>query len=103
EFIRRFLLHLLPPRFIKIRHFGLHAPANATTRLARARALIELSLPGPPPTATRAPLPPTWQQMVATLTGIDPSLCPDCGATLRRLPLPRSQAPSSSTVGRDTS
>jgi hypothetical protein len=33
EFIRRFLMHVLPPRFVKIRHFGLLAACNATTKL----------------------------------------------------------------------
>jgi hypothetical protein len=37
EFIRRFLLHVLPPEFRKIRHYGLLAPANIRSRLATAR------------------------------------------------------------------
>ena len=45
EFIRRFLGHVLPPRFVKIRHYGLMAPANAKTKLEKARAL--LSSPSP--------------------------------------------------------
>lgn len=40
EFIRRFLLHVLPKGFTKIRHFGLHAPANVNTRLEKAKELI---------------------------------------------------------------
>ena len=42
EFIRRFLLHVLPPRFVKIRHYGLMAPCNAKTKLEKARARISL-------------------------------------------------------------
>ncbi|MCJ7819537.1 MAG: IS91 family transposase, partial [Syntrophales bacterium] len=45
EFIRRFLLHVLPPRFVKIRHYGLMAPCNAKTKLEKARALISLQAP----------------------------------------------------------
>ena len=41
EFIRRFLLHVLPPEFRKIRHYGLMAPANVNTRLPIARGLLE--------------------------------------------------------------
>lgn len=41
EFIRRFLLHVLPPDFRKIRHHGLLAPANVNTRLATARRLLD--------------------------------------------------------------
>lgn len=40
EFIRRFLLHVLPKGFTKIRHFGLHAPANVNTKLEKAKELI---------------------------------------------------------------
>lgn len=46
EFIRRFLLHVLPARFIKIRHYGLVASSNVNTKLQTARRLLE---PTPPP------------------------------------------------------
>ncbi len=41
EFIRRFLLHILPRGFMKIRHYGLVASVNVKTRLARARQLLK--------------------------------------------------------------
>jgi hypothetical protein len=41
EFVRRFLLHVLPPEFRKIRHYGLLAPANVNTRLITARRLLD--------------------------------------------------------------
>jgi hypothetical protein len=41
EFIRRFLLHVLPPQFRKIRHYGLLAPANVNRRLVAARQLLD--------------------------------------------------------------
>ena len=40
EFIRRFLLHVLPKRFVRIRHFGLFANTCRAPNLERARALI---------------------------------------------------------------
>jgi hypothetical protein len=40
EFIRRFLLHVLPPRFHRIRHYGLIANAGRIDNLARARELL---------------------------------------------------------------
>jgi len=40
EFARRFLLHVLPAGFRKIRHYGLYAPGNAKHRLQVARALV---------------------------------------------------------------
>jgi Putative transposase len=34
----RFLQHVLPPRYVKIRHYGLHSASHATTRLFRGEA-----------------------------------------------------------------
>jgi hypothetical protein len=84
EFIRRFLRHVLPPRFFKIRHYGLMAPANAKTKLEKARALLSLQTPGAlaepknrehdTPSDTN-----TWQDLLRVLTGIDLTVCPNCG------------------------
>ena len=54
EFIRRFLLHILPKGLHRIRHYGLFANARRADNLARARQL--LSVPPPPcePTNTHA-------------------------------------------------
>ncbi len=41
EFIRRFLMHVLPKGFVKIRHFGLKSSTNAETKLEQARKIIE--------------------------------------------------------------
>ncbi len=40
EFIRRFLLHVLPKGFHRIRHYGLLATASCKANIARARELI---------------------------------------------------------------
>jgi hypothetical protein len=45
EFIRRFLLHVLPKGFHRIRHYGLLASATCKTNIARARELIATTLP----------------------------------------------------------
>jgi hypothetical protein len=45
EFIRRFLLHVLPTGFVKIRHYGLMAASNAKTKLAVARKLLTPARP----------------------------------------------------------
>ena len=50
EFIRRFLIHVLPTGFHRIRHYGLFANGNLAANLVRAREL--LSVP-----ATRRPSP----------------------------------------------
>lgn len=45
EFIRRFLLHLLPGGFKRIRHYGLLGPAHKAANLAAARAALEAPVP----------------------------------------------------------
>jgi hypothetical protein len=44
EFIRRFLLHVLPKGFHRIRHYGLLAKANRAANIARARKLLAMPL-----------------------------------------------------------
>jgi hypothetical protein len=43
EFIRRLRLHFLPPKFVKIRHYGLLANRGRRQRLQQARALLKLT------------------------------------------------------------
>jgi hypothetical protein len=50
EFIRRFLMHILPVGFRKIRHFGIMAPRMKSIRLRRCRSLTCTQEPGPVPT-----------------------------------------------------
>src|SRR4051812_17731277 len=49
EFIRRFLIHVLPGRFHRIRHYGLFANANRANNIALARQL--LGVPDPTPSS----------------------------------------------------
>jgi len=84
EFLRRFLLHVLPKRFVKIRHNGLLAAANVNTRLVQARQA--LGAPKPP---VRHPEKEDWRELVLRLTGVDPMCCPVCGQTLLRRELPK--------------
>jgi Putative transposase/Transposase zinc-binding domain len=94
EFLRRFLLHVLPKGFVKIRHHGLMAASHVTTRLAIARRLLERV---PPPTALdthRARAPRDFRELLLALTGVDLQRCPRCGAVAtRRHPLPLALAP----------
>jgi hypothetical protein len=48
EFIRRFLLHVLPTGFMKIRHYGFMANRCRDSKLAFIRELLEVKLPSPP-------------------------------------------------------
>jgi len=87
EFIRRFLLHVLPKGFVRIRHFGLMASRNVKTKLAQACRLLQASQP----TSQTLPIEShllTWQQLLLKLTGIDLTVCPNCGGTILRKPLP---------------
>jgi len=75
EFIRRFLLHVLPDRFVRIRYYGLLANRRRQENLALCRQLLG-----------HTPLPkvllaaePSWQELLQRITGIDPTLCPTCG------------------------
>jgi hypothetical protein len=45
EFIRRFLIHVLPKGFHRIRHFGLFAKSSCTDNIARARELLATQKP----------------------------------------------------------
>jgi hypothetical protein len=74
EFIRRFLLHVLPRRFVRIRHYGLMAARNVPTKLARCRELL------PPPAPQPAPpeKPKNWMDRLREWTGIDLRCCPRC-------------------------
>jgi hypothetical protein len=107
DFIGRFLQHVLPAGFVKIRHFGLHASGNAKTRLVIARELLEKAR-ATTPSSQAAPAAPngsprTWQDILRALTGIDADTCPRCGGQFERHPLPSRRAAPRAPVGRDTS
>lgn len=100
-FLRRFLLHVLPPGFVRIRHYGLLAPTNVHTKLETARALLQ---PGAndedakPACLARAEHPdpdaPDYVRVVFRLTGVDLLACPVCHGRLIHRPLrPLSRAP----------
>ena len=74
EFIHRFLQHVLPPRFVKIRHYGLHAPSNVHTKLARARALLAAQ----GHTVSPPSVPSSLSELFEQLTGTDAHRCPVC-------------------------
>jgi hypothetical protein len=72
EFIRRFLLHVLPNSFCKIRYYGLFATRTRKTVLARCRKSL-----GKVKSISRfAGL--TWQQQFQLITGKDIDVCPVC-------------------------
>jgi len=54
EFIRRFLIHVLPRGFHRIRHYGLLAKAAGANNVARARELLAVPSPPKQPDASEA-------------------------------------------------
>ena len=72
EFLRRFLLHVVPRGFMRIRHFGLLANRTRRGTLARCRDILGQSPPADVPPESVAVL-------LQRLTGVDLSRCPVCG------------------------
>lgn len=74
EFIRRFLMHILPDRFIKIRHYGILSNRNRNAKLVVAKTLLGVN---DPHASTHGKE--TWQDLLTRITGRDPRICPYCG------------------------
>ena len=107
EFIGRFLQHVLPNQFVKIRHFGLLAASNVNTKLKHAATLPPADVnasadaqndgdddgDGLPSVGAVDPNLP-WPELLLALTGKDVLLCPRCQQrTIVRQPLPPTRAP----------
>jgi hypothetical protein len=71
EFIRRFLLHVLPRGFVRIRHYGLLANRNRRQKIARCRELLSAAEP-------KESVKETVAEKLLRLTGIDVGRCPAC-------------------------
>jgi len=86
EFIRRFLMHVLPKGFMKIRYFGFLAHKNKKQAIALLRKLINLDAKLP------AKMKETLQEMMLRLTGTDITCCPKCKkgkmTLIKKLPKP---------------
>lgn len=71
EFIRRFLLHSLPRRFVRIRHYGFLSNRNRSANLKAIRQLMGLSEAADSPVAS-------VEDVMFDLTGVDINICPCC-------------------------
>lgn len=76
EFIRRFLLHVLPPGFHRIRYYGFLGARHRREKLARCRQL--LGSPASLTTPTAATSRTDYRDHVETLTGVSLRVCPAC-------------------------
>ena len=91
EFIRRFLLHVLPKGFMRIRHYGLLANRHRTEHLAACRAALDAPTPAPREAET-------VEVFLLRVLGADAHRCPHCGQGRLRParpfpPLPRATGP----------
>ena len=93
EFLRRFLLHVLPRGFSRIRHYGLYASRNVHTRWETARHLLAPTDRATPcekaPRAMKDQRP--WWERLRDRTGVDLMACPHCwaGRLVRQNPVER--------------
>jgi Putative transposase/Transposase zinc-binding domain len=95
EFLRRFCLHVLPPGFNKIRHYGLYSSAASEKTYVQAKQVLESTYPeNGAPRVTNAPSPTelSWQEHLRRLTGRDVNYCRNCGALIEHLPIARPAA-----------
>jgi hypothetical protein len=95
EFIRRFLLHVLPEGFMRVRHFGFLANRSKKQALTQCRKLL-----GANPASLQSPSE-SAKDLLLRITGIDLSRCPSChnGTLIVVAELP----PISSSSGWDSS
>jgi hypothetical protein len=74
EFMRRFLLHVLPNGFHRIRHYGLLANAGRRDHLRRVRAWLQVAAVATEPQGTHA--------VAGNPSALPTFVCPDCGAAM---------------------
>ena len=102
EFIRRFLIHVLPNGFHRIRHYGLLASSTKTETIARARELIAAAKSAQTTQKQQAP-------DGAAATDKPAQACPCCGGrmniieTFKRGATPRYRPPPPTAIRIDTS
>lgn len=71
EFIRRFTQHILPPRFMKIRRYGILSNKNKIAALSLCRKIFKVKI-------VKQENRETWQQTLLRIKGFDVTLCPQC-------------------------
>jgi hypothetical protein len=88
EFIRRFLIHVLPKGFHRIRHYGLFANGNRAEAIAKARELLDVALPAMEDADAKVTTEPNHPCVL-------PRPCPCCGGRMVIIEVfARGEAPS---------
>jgi hypothetical protein len=92
EFLKRFLLHVLPRALVRIRHYGFLANAVRRRSIARCRELLDHPVP---PLPMDPPKSETWKETLLRITGKDVTCCPRCktGRMTDTSELPRATLP----------
>jgi len=75
EFIRRFLLHVLPDHFVKIRYYGILSHRSRKRKLLWCKKLLGVSTDKELEEVPKE----TWEDLLTRITGIDPRVCSHCG------------------------
>jgi hypothetical protein len=74
EFIRRFLFHVLPNGFVKIRHYGILSNRNRKTKLENCKKLLGV----PTQNKLKSKAKETWQELLLRISQVDARICPCC-------------------------
>lgn len=98
EFLRRFTDHILPPGFVKIRHYGILSNRSKNISLEAVYQSIDREKPVKPDKLT-------WFELILQYYGKDPLLCPCCkkARLIRVAILPPQRAPPGSNMFFNTS
>ncbi len=75
EFIRRFLLHILPYKYFKIRYYGLFSNRNRKKKIKICKEILGLIETDRKEQSHKE----SWEELLFRLTGKDPRVCPCCG------------------------
>jgi hypothetical protein len=100
SFLSRFVNHVLPKNFVRIRHFGLYASSNVNTKLLQAKTLLQGDSAEPTdkstaddPSNQSAPTgEPDFVRRFRIAVGVDLGRCSVCGSTVTRHGLARENA-----------
>jgi len=74
EFIRRFLLHVLPDNFYKIRYYGILSSRNKKIKLTQCRRILGIK----EKINEESVIHKSWKEILYELTGVDLTQCPEC-------------------------
>jgi len=77
EFIRRFLMHVLPYKFVKIRHYGILSNRNRMTKLKKCKRILKVSM-----SKIEAKVKLSIAELLFKLTGLDINKCPCCSGKM---------------------